>query len=236
MAVSNWYLYIGMFLVATGFGVAVGAVFIVYWAVKHLSDKGLLLRHYTQNIDGLERKAGVPEDELIEAHGSFSRAHCISSSCRKEYSQSWMMEMVGNDTIPTCSECNNLVKPDIVFFGESLPQRFHDCVSTDFGRCDLVIVMGTSLKVQPFASLVEINRNCPMLLINLENAAPWLFTDKGSEVSDDLKGYRAFWKGACDDGCIKLKSLLWWQPNEEVTLKTDSKLSDTAATTSAKDV
>ena len=36
MAVSNWYLYIGMFLVATGFGLAVGAVFIVYWAVKHL--------------------------------------------------------------------------------------------------------------------------------------------------------------------------------------------------------
>ena len=38
-AVSNWYLYIGMFLVATGFGLAVGAVFIVYWAVKHLSGK-----------------------------------------------------------------------------------------------------------------------------------------------------------------------------------------------------
>ena len=39
MAVSNWYLYIGMFLVATGFGLPIGAVFIVYWAVKYLADK-----------------------------------------------------------------------------------------------------------------------------------------------------------------------------------------------------
>ena len=38
-AISNWYLYIGMFLVATGFGLAIGAVFIVYWAVKYLADK-----------------------------------------------------------------------------------------------------------------------------------------------------------------------------------------------------
>ena len=38
-AVSNWYLYIGMFLVATGFGLPIGAVFIVYWAVKYLADK-----------------------------------------------------------------------------------------------------------------------------------------------------------------------------------------------------
>ena len=54
--------------------------------IKKLSDRGLLLRHYTQNIDGLDRKVGIPEDRLIEAHGSFHRAHCISETCRKEYS------------------------------------------------------------------------------------------------------------------------------------------------------
>lgn len=47
-----------------------------------------LCRHYTQNIDGLERQAGLPEDKLIEAHGSFVSAHCIG--CRKEYTQEYM--------------------------------------------------------------------------------------------------------------------------------------------------
>jgi NAD-dependent SIR2 family protein deacetylase len=50
--------------------------------------------------------------------------------------------------------CGGLVKPDIVFFGESLPQRFFQLVSQDFSRADLLIVMGTSLVVQPFASLI----------------------------------------------------------------------------------
>ena len=64
-------------------------------------------------------------------------------------------EQIFSDVIPTCSECNSLVKPDIVFFGESLPDRFHDLAQRDFGRCDLLIVMGTSLTVQPFASLID---------------------------------------------------------------------------------
>ena len=93
--------------------------------IKHLSDKGILLRHYTQNIDGLERKAGVPEEHLIEAHGSFNKARCVSHRCRKEYTESWMREMIMKDVVPTCSDCNSLVKPDIVFFGECLLSLIH---------------------------------------------------------------------------------------------------------------
>lgn len=51
-----------------------------------------------------------------------------------------------------CTE--GLVKPDIVFFGESLPARFFQYMATDFSKADLLIVMGTSLTVQPFASLI----------------------------------------------------------------------------------
>ena len=47
-----------------------------------------------------------------------------------------------------------LVKPDIVFFGESLPERFFQYMNRDFSQADLLIVMGTSLTVQPFASLI----------------------------------------------------------------------------------
>ena len=54
-----------------------------------------------------------------------------------------------------CTVLAGLVKPDIVFFGESLPERFHSLLEEDFPKCDLLIVMGTSLLVQPFASLVD---------------------------------------------------------------------------------
>ena len=61
------------------------------------------------------------------------------------------------DKVPTCTEsdCDGIVKPDIVFFREGLPKRFFQLVSTDFKQCDLLIIMGTSLTVQPFASLVD---------------------------------------------------------------------------------
>ena len=62
-----------------------------------------------------------------------------------------------------------LVKPDIVFFGEQLPSRFIQCLQRDFGECDLLLVMGTSLVVQPFASLIDRPRpGTPRLLINRE--------------------------------------------------------------------
>ena len=60
------------------------------------------------------------------------------------------------------------MKPDIVFFGESLPESFHKALD-DFKKCDLLIVMGTSLKVQPFCSLINrVADTTPRLLINRE--------------------------------------------------------------------
>lgn len=58
------------------------------------------------------------------------------------------------DEIPECEKCDGVVKPDIVFFGEALPNKFHRALS-DFGECDLLIILGSSLAVQPFASLVD---------------------------------------------------------------------------------
>ena len=94
--------------------------------IRLLERKGLLLRHYTQNIDTLERVAGISGDKLVEAHGTFHSARCIS--CGKEYEQSWVKDKIFDDVVPTCEECNGLVKPDIVFFGENLPERFFNLV------------------------------------------------------------------------------------------------------------
>lgn len=64
-------------------------------------------------------------------------------------------EKIFSDQIPICEKCPGVVKPDIVFFGENLPDRFYSSVSKDFDQADLLIVMGSSLVVQPFASLVN---------------------------------------------------------------------------------
>lgn len=86
--------------------------------VRLIHEKGLLHACFTQNIDTLERRAGIPETKLIEAHGSFASHHCID--CDAEYDNESMMDAVEQSKIPRCRRCRGLVKPDIVFFGESV--------------------------------------------------------------------------------------------------------------------
>lgn len=82
------------------------------------------------------------------------------------------------DQIPRCEVCQSLVKPDIVFFGEQLPQRFFSLMNRDFQACDLLVVMGTSLAVQPFASLIQTTRrHVPRLLVNRERCGEVGFRD-----------------------------------------------------------
>ena len=79
-----------------------------------------------------------------------------------------------------------LCKPDITFFGEALPRRFGELAPVDFDACDLLIIMGTSLKVQPFASLTHFpNRGTPRLLINRE-LPPTCGFDLHSKSSSDV--------------------------------------------------
>ena len=136
--------------------------------LRLLHDKGLLLRCFTQNIDTLERRAGLPDEAMVEAHGSFATVHCISKSCGQEYEAEEFSRAVDNKDVPRCEACGSLVKPDIVFFGEALPKRFFERLG-DFRHADLLLVIGTSLQVQPFASLPsKVGLDCPRLLINLE--------------------------------------------------------------------
>ena len=141
-----------------------------------------------QNIDGLERVAGIKDSHLVEAHGSFSTAKCID--CGKEHGAdkvitqntksvirriiqcTWLCILqvksaIFADDIPACDSCESgIVKPNIVFFGEDLPARFKDLLEPGFSSCDLLIVMGTSLKVQPFAGQIHrVKRTTPRLLV-----------------------------------------------------------------------
>uniref|UniRef100_A0A672GUZ7 NAD-dependent protein deacetylase sirtuin-2 n=1 Tax=Salarias fasciatus TaxID=181472 RepID=A0A672GUZ7_SALFA len=176
---------------------------ICHYFIKMLKEKGLLRRCYSQNIDTLERVAGLEGDDLIEAHGTFYTSHCVSFCCRKEYNLDWMKEKIFSDDIPKCDKCQSLVKPDIVFFGENLPVRFFTAMKMDFPRCDLLIVMGTSLQVQPFAGLIHCVGADPLL---------GMLGFGGGMDFDSDKAYRDVAHiSTCDDGCLALADLLGWK-------------------------
>lgn len=144
----------------------------IHYFIRMLHHKGLLLRVYTQNIDGLEKLCGIPEDKLVEAHGSFATASC--HLCYTPYPADEAKDAIMNDKIPTCSFCAATVKPDVVFFGEDLPQKYF-LNTQDFPKADLLLIMGTSLQIEPFASLVNTVRpSVPRLLLNRDAVGPFV--------------------------------------------------------------
>jgi NAD-dependent deacetylase sirtuin 2 len=179
--------------------------------VKELERKGKLKRCFTQNIDTLEREAKIDPRLVVEAHGSFASSSCID--CRAAFDHDLMKELIlsgkAAEEAPSCSRCGGLCKPDITFFGEELPKKFFETVKADFDRgaedsVDLLIVMGTSLMVQPFASLPEyVHERTPRLLVNMEVAGQGMF---------DFEGTRdVFAKGPIDDTVQKLCDLMKWE-------------------------
>jgi NAD-dependent deacetylase sirtuin 2 len=170
---------------------------------------------YSQNIDALETVAGIPDEKVIYAHGSFKTGHCLS--CRKEYPFGWIKRNIQEKQFLKCeskscaedtkaSEKLKIVKPDIVFFGEQMPEEFLRCYQSDLNECDCLIVMGTSLAVHPFGSLIDYVRpDCPRLLINRDLVSDWL----RYEVYPDEKNHRdVAFQGDCDKGCAELAELL----------------------------
>ncbi|XP_044125745.1 NAD-dependent protein deacetylase sirtuin-3, mitochondrial isoform X1 [Bufo gargarizans] len=171
-----------------------------HYFLRLLHDKGILLRLYTQNIDGLERAAGIPAEKLVEAHGTFASSTC--TMCLKEYPGETFCDAVTKSQVPHCSACGGLIKPDIVFFGEQLPARFFLHL-TDFPRADLLFVMGTSLEVEPFASLVyAVRSSTPRVLINRDPVGPFLDKSDGLNVME---------LGDVTSGVKRLVHLLGWE-------------------------
>nr|XP_023908649.1 NAD-dependent protein deacetylase hst2-1-like [Quercus suber] len=176
--------------------------------LRLLDDKKLLLKLFTQNIDCLERAAGVPAARIVEAHGSFARQSCIE--CRAAYDQDALRAHVAAQTIPRCDACGGLVKPDIVFFGEALPGAFFENRMLP-AQADLLIVLGTSLSVAPFSGLPDLVRaETPRVLVNKERVGDF------GRMADDVMVL-----GDCDDGVRELaKACGWLEELEELWAKT----------------
>jgi NAD-dependent deacetylase sirtuin 2 len=187
--------------------------------IKLLHDKGILLRCFSQNIDSLETLAGLPKEKLVAAHGNFDSATCIETGEKVPIDQlerAIFKDKCGWKTLR--KKYGGLVKPDIVFFGEQLPTHFFRLVQEDFPKCDCLIVMGTSLVVQPFASLIgRVNSDCPRLLINREKVGT--YSKRRAIMGMNTGGFRfdksnyrdALWLGDCDNGVQHLSEMLGWE-------------------------
>lgn len=190
----------------------------VHYFVRLLLENKQLQRLYTQNIDGLEVMAGIPEDKIVAAHGTFTEAACIR--CRGSAPIYEVKEHIMEGTIPRCATCDGLVKPTIVFFGENLPERFF-LYESDVRACDYLICMGTSLEVWPFAGIAEfVPEGIPRLLINMTAVGSFGSRKDDSLLLGDLvENVTALveclqWKDslvklcetACDDGFVSIES------------------------------
>lgn len=152
-----------------------------HFLLKIFEEENLMARIYSQNIDTLERLAGVDESYIVEAHGSFAANHCID--CNKEVSVADVKKAVFAKEIPECSECKGYVKPDIVFFGEGLPARFFELWDEDADQVEVAIVAGTSLTVYPFAGLPsEVGKKALRVLINKELVGDFKVTNRKSDL------------------------------------------------------
>ncbi|EDO15331.1 hypothetical protein Kpol_1011p1 [Vanderwaltozyma polyspora DSM 70294] len=197
-----------------------------HYLMKLFEDKGRLKRIYTQNIDTLEREAGISSELVIEAHGSFASNHCIE--CAKEFPLSVFKDKLdsanakGEFSYAKCSECKGLIKPKIVFFGENLPEAFFNTWDDDVewlskrhnATEDLIIVAGTSLTVHPFASLPsEVPDTSRRGLFNLGLVGD--FEDNPRD--DDI-----FIEGLLDEIAHKLATELGWLEELELLIKAEN--------------
>lgn len=148
--------------------------------IKRLRDMKKLLRCYTQNIDGLEVKAGLRvTQDVVQCHGNLDCVVC--SACRHKSTikpEEWKRSVfdfvdTGTDDpnlIPTklkCNRCGGFLKPSVVLFGEPLPQDFFSQIQSDIQCCDLVLIIGTSLTVYPFATIPRlVHPEIPQFMIS----------------------------------------------------------------------
>jgi NAD-dependent SIR2 family protein deacetylase len=139
-------------------------------ALVALARQGHVTRLVTQNVDGLHQRAG--SEDVIELHGSIGSAICLSCGTRHDRAgvQRWLAEQNGelrdviaepaadgdahfesplfaHFRVPSCERCDGLLKPDVVFFGESVPRERVDDARAALTQSDAVLVVGSSLTV-----------------------------------------------------------------------------------------
>lgn len=129
-------------------------------ALAKLEAEGKIKAVITQNIDGLHQMAG--SENVIELHGTTSRYFC--DRCGKLYGAEVLHS---TQSVPRCEACEGIVRPDVTLYGEGLDNHSFFCAEEEVSSADLLIVGGTSLTVQPAASLIDSFGGETLVIINL---------------------------------------------------------------------
>ena len=141
-----------------------------HYAIAELDRLGKLDCVITQNVDNLHQKAGVPDDKVFELHGNMQWVVCLS--CGERYPFGHIKARLDQgEEIPDCEACHGLLKPDAVFFGESLPEKVLKGATIRSYNCDLFIVIGSTLIVYPAAymPIYATSSGAKLVIINLSS-------------------------------------------------------------------
>jgi NAD-dependent deacetylase len=140
-------------------------------ALVELERRGKLDAVITQNIDMLHRKAGTRE--LVEVHGTIEHSSCLS--CRAQYPLAQTRDRLADSpiSVPAC-DCGAPLKPDVVLFGEFLPEGALERAHALAAGADVLLCVGSSLEVHPIAQLPGVtSANGGSVAIVTQGPTPW---------------------------------------------------------------
>lgn len=137
---------------------------LIHKELARLGKKNIIRAVITQNIDMLHKKAG--SKNVLEIHGSPEIHFCMN--CHRKYRYSEVIKKLKISEVPQCSECSGTLKPEITFFGEQLPGLALKKAAGECMKADLLLVLGSSLLVQPAAALPmnTVNSGGKLVIIN----------------------------------------------------------------------
>ena len=138
-------------------------------ALAELERRGKLIGIITQNFDGLHQDAGNNPEHIVELHGTSRFAGC--TLCGRRSSMSELQQRIDAGEIdPRCAVCGGLLKAATILFGQRVPDEELTQAKQLTETCDLFLVVGSSLKVIPAATLprMALNRHVPLIIINVQ--------------------------------------------------------------------
>jgi len=159
-------------------------------ALAEMEKRGKLAAVITQNIDGLHQEAG--SRNVIELHGTNRTASCLQ--CYKSWPIGVIQQRLEKEGLdPGCDRCGGRIKPDTVSFGQSMPESALNSAFDLARRCDLMLMIGSSLEVQPAASvpLVAQQNGARLIFINrtptaYDSLATVRFNEPAGEIMEQL--------------------------------------------------
>jgi NAD-dependent deacetylase len=140
-----------------------------HFAIARLVDTGKVGHVITQNVDNLHQDAGVPANQVIELHGNAGYATCLICGLRHELG-GLRNPFLEQGTLPACQACGGIVKTATISFGQPMPVDAMRRAEAASRECDLFIVLGSSLQVNPAAALpmVAKSNGAALAIINRE--------------------------------------------------------------------